>query len=49
MVGGIKVAFTLEELGHISECGVILRMVSDFGIESDSVCEGYLAGLPTGA
>jgi hypothetical protein len=49
MVSGIKVSFMLAELGHIAECGVILRAVSDFGIEIDSVCEGYLAGSPTGA
>jgi hypothetical protein len=49
MVSGIKVAFMLAEQGHISECGVILRTVSDFGIEIDSVSEGYLSGAPTAA
>src|SRR6266849_3970738 len=47
MISGIRAAFILAELGYISECGALLRMVSDFANEIIAVCEGYMRGAPT--
>lgn len=49
MISGITVAFMLAEQGYIAECGTLLRTVSDFGIEVDSVCEGYRSGSASSA
>ena len=49
MVSGIKVAMMLADLGHISECGILLRSVSDFASEIICICDGIKAGVRTRA
>ncbi len=49
VASGIRVAFMLADLGHIAECGTILRTVSDFSTEIISICEGCSRGAPTSA
>jgi hypothetical protein len=47
MVSGIRAAFILVDLGFVTECGTILRTVSDFAAEIFSICEGIRSGKPT--
>jgi hypothetical protein len=47
MISGIRAAFILVDLGYITECGTILRTVSDFAAEIFSICEGVRSGKPT--
>jgi hypothetical protein len=49
MVSGIRAALILADLGYVTECGTILRTVSDFTTEVISVCEGLLRQDPTKA
>jgi hypothetical protein len=46
MASGIRAAMTLADMGHVTECGTILRTVSDFAVEIFSVSEG-MTGAPT--
>jgi hypothetical protein len=43
-VSGIKAALVLAELGYVTECGALLRMVSDFCTEVDALGKSLDAG-----
>ncbi len=43
-VSGIRAALILADLGYLTECGALLRMVSDFCIEVTAVGEALNAG-----
>jgi hypothetical protein len=43
-VSGIHAALALADLGYVSECAAVLRMVSDFCIEIDSIGEALNRG-----
>ena len=47
MVSAIKAAFILVDLGYVTECGTLLRTVSDFASEITSIIEGASSGNPT--
>jgi hypothetical protein len=47
IASGIRAAMTLADLGHVTECGTILRTVSDFSLEIFFVSEGCMTGTPT--
>jgi hypothetical protein len=49
MVSGVRVAMLLADLGYISECGAILRTVSDFANEILCICDGIKTGNRTTA
>lgn len=49
MGSGIRVAMLLADLGYISECGTILRTVTDFAQEILCICEGIKTGQRTTA
>lgn len=49
MASGIRAALILADLGYVTECGTILRTVSDFVIEVISVYEGCTRDDPTRA
>jgi hypothetical protein len=49
MISGIRAAFILVDLGYVTECGTLLRTVSDFSNEVFSICEGVRSGNPTDA
>ncbi len=49
LASGVRAAFMLADMGYISECGTILRTVSDFTTEIISICEGCKRGTPTTA
>ena len=47
MGSGIRVAMLLADLGYISECGSILRIVTDFAQEILCICDGVKTGQRT--
>jgi hypothetical protein len=49
MASGIRVAMLLADLGYISECGSILRTVTDFANEIICICDGIKTGQRTTA
>jgi len=49
VVTGIRSALILADLGYVTECGTILRTVSDFSNEIFSICEGVRSSDPTEA
>lgn len=49
MISGIRAAFILVDLGYVTECGTLLRTVSDFSSEITSITEGVRSGNPTTA
>jgi hypothetical protein len=49
MISAIKAAFILIDLGYVTECGTLLRTVSDFASEITSITEGVRSGNPTAA
>ncbi|HEV7988635.1 MAG TPA: hypothetical protein VGP23_09130 [Candidatus Binataceae bacterium] len=49
MASGIRAALILADLGYVTECGTILRTVSDFVTEVISVYEGCTRDDPTKA
>jgi hypothetical protein len=49
MASGIRAALILADLGYVTECGTILRTVSDFVTEIISVYEGCTKDDPTRA
>jgi hypothetical protein len=49
MASGIRAALLLADLGYITDCGTILRMVSDFVTEVIAIYEGSTRNEPTRA
>jgi hypothetical protein len=49
MISAIKAAFILVDQGYTTECGTLLRTVSDFASEITSISEGARSGTPTAA
>lgn len=49
MISAIKAAFILLDQGYVTECGTLLRTVSDFANEIASITEGVRSGNPTTA
>ena len=49
MISAIRAAFILVDLGYVTECGTLLRTVSDFANEILSITEGVRSGNPTAA
>jgi hypothetical protein len=49
MASGIRASLVLADLGYVTECGTILRTVSDFVTEVISVYEGFTRDDPTRA
>jgi hypothetical protein len=49
MISAIKAAFILIDLGYVTECGTLLRTISDFASEITSITEGVRSGNPTAA
>jgi len=49
MISGIRAAMLLADAGYISECGTILRTVSDFSNEILCICLGSKSGERTTA
>ena len=47
MISAIRAAFILVDLGYLTECGTLLRTVSDFASEITSISEGVRSGKPT--
>ncbi len=47
MITGIRAAMVLADYGYTSECGTLLRTVTDFANEIMTVCEGCESGNPT--
>ena len=49
MISAIRAAFILVDLGYVTECGTLLRTVSDFAGEITSITEGVRSSNPTAA
>jgi hypothetical protein len=49
MISAIRAAFILVDQGYVTECGTLLRTVSDFSSEITSITEGVRSGTPTAA
>jgi hypothetical protein len=49
MISAIRAAFILVDLGYVTECGTLLRTVSDFASEITSITEGVRSGTLTAA
>jgi hypothetical protein len=49
MISAIRAAFILVDLGYVTECGTLLRTVSDFANEIASITEGVRSGTLTAA
>lgn len=49
MISAIKAAFILVDQGYVTECGTLLRPVSDFSSEITSITEGVRSGNATAA
>ena len=49
MISAIKGAFILVDQGYVTECGTLLRTVSDSSSEITSITEGVRSGAPTAA
>jgi hypothetical protein len=49
VASGVRAAMALADLGFVTECGAILRIVYDFTLEINAVCEGFRSGTPSAA